>query len=89
MGVAPGADVRLSNEKIETYRNFCNKIWNASRFVLMNLTDFAPAGVPAADNLSIADKWILTEYQNTVRTITDNLEHYEMCIRDSYYTRPP
>ena len=78
MGVAPGADVRLSNEKIETYRNFCNKIWNASRFVLMNLTDFTSEGVPAADKLSIADKWILTEYQNTVRTITDNLENFDL-----------
>ncbi len=78
MGVAPGADVRLSNEKIETYRNFCNKIWNASRFVLMNLTDFTPEGVPAADALSIADKWILTEYQNTVRIITDNLENFDL-----------
>ena len=78
MGVAPGADVRLSNEKIETYRNFCNKIWNASRFVLMNLTDFTPEGVPAADQLSIADKWILTKYQDTVRTITDNLENFDL-----------
>ena len=78
MGVAPGADVRLSNEKIETYRNFCNKIWNASRFVLMNLTDFTPEGVPAAEELSIADKWILTEYQNTVRIITDNLENFDL-----------
>ena len=78
MGVAPGADVRLSNEKIETYRNFCNKIWNASRFVLMNLEGFEPKGLPAAEKLSIADKWILTEYQNTVREITDNLEHFDL-----------
>ena len=78
MGVAPGADVRLSNEKIETYRNFCNKIWNASRFVLMNLQGFTPSGVPAADKLSIADKWILTEYQNTVRDVTNNLENFDL-----------
>ncbi|MBQ8506251.1 MAG: valine--tRNA ligase, partial [Clostridia bacterium] len=78
MGVAPGADVRLSNEKIETYRNFCNKIWNASRFVLMNLEGFTPEGLPAADKLSYADKWILTEFQNTVRSITDNLEHFDL-----------
>jgi len=78
MGVAPGADVRLSNEKIETYRNFCNKIWNASRFVLMNLEGFKPEGVPAADKLSIADKWILNEYQNTVRAVTENLEHFDL-----------
>ncbi len=78
MGVAPGADVRLSNEKIETYRNFCNKIWNASRFVLMNLEGFEPKGLPAANKLSIADRWILTEYQNTVREITDNLENFDL-----------
>ncbi len=78
MGVAPGADVRLSNEKIETYRNFCNKIWNASRFVLMNLEGFTPEGLPAADKLSYADKWILTQYQNTVRSITDNLENFDL-----------
>ena len=78
MGVAPGADVRLSNEKIETYRNFCNKIWNASRFVLMNLDGFTPEGVPAADKLSLSDKWILTKYQDTVRTITDNLENFDL-----------
>ena len=78
MGVAPGADVRLSNEKIETYRNFCNKIWNASRFVLMNLDGFTPEGVPAAEKLSLSDKWILTKYQDTVRTITDNLENFDL-----------
>ena len=78
MGVAPGADVRLSNEKIETYRNFCNKIWNASRFVLMNLDGFKPEGVPSADKLSIADKWILTVYQNAVKSITDNLENFDL-----------
>ncbi len=78
MSVTPGADVRLSNEKIETYRNFCNKIWNASRFVLMNLDGFEPQGVPAAEKLSLADKWILTAYQNTVRTITDNLENFDL-----------
>ena len=78
MGVAPGADVRLSNEKIETYRNFCNKIWNASRFVLMNMEGYEPAGLPAAEKLSIADKWILTVYQNTVREITNNLENFDL-----------
>ncbi|MBQ3574768.1 MAG: valine--tRNA ligase, partial [Clostridia bacterium] len=78
MGVAPGADVRLSNEKIETYRNFCNKIWNASRFVLMNLEGFTPEGLPSEDKLSIADKWILSEYQNTVRMVTDNLENFDL-----------
>ncbi len=78
MGVAPGADVRLSNEKIETYRNFCNKIWNASRFVLMNLQGFEPKGLPAPEELSIADKWILSVYQDTVREVTDKLENFDL-----------
>ena len=78
MGVAPGSDVRMSEEKIESYRNFANKIWNASRFVLMNLEGFEPKGIPSADKLQLADKWILTKYQETVRAITDNLENYDL-----------
>ena len=78
MGVAPGSDIRMSEEKIESFRNFANKIWNASRFVLMNLQGFEPKGVPAADKLSPADKWILTRYQEAVRGITENLESYDL-----------
>ena len=78
MGVAPGSDIRMSEEKIESFRNFANKIWNASRFVLMNLEGFEPQGIPAADKLQLADKWILTRYQETVRSITDNLENYDL-----------
>ena len=78
MGVSPGADVRMSEEKIESFRNFVNKIWNASRFVLMNLEGFAPEGVPAADDLELCDKWILTKFQETAREITDDLEKFEL-----------
>ncbi|MDY3027683.1 MAG: valine--tRNA ligase, partial [Candidatus Faecivicinus sp.] len=78
MGVAPGSDIRMSEEKIESFRNFANKIWNASRFVLMNLQGFEPKGVPAADKLQLSDKWILTRYQEAVREITDNLENYDI-----------
>ena len=78
MGVAPGSDIRMSEEKIESYRNFANKIWNASRFVLMNLEGFEPKGIPAANKLQLADKWILTRYQETVRSITDNLENFDL-----------
>ncbi|MBR6767799.1 MAG: class I tRNA ligase family protein, partial [Clostridia bacterium] len=77
MGVAPGSDVRMSEEKIESFRNFANKIWNASRFVLMNLQGFEPKGIDVS-KLSLADKWILTRYQDTVRTITDNLESFDL-----------
>ena len=77
MGVAPGSDIRMSDEKLESFRNFANKIWNASRFVLMNLQDFTPAGIDVA-KLSLADKWILTRYQEAVRGITENLEGYDL-----------
>ena len=78
MGVSPGADVRMSEEKIESFRNFVNKIWNASRFVLMNLEGFTPEGVPSADELELCDKWILTKFQETAREITDDLEKFEL-----------
>ena len=78
MGVAPGSDIRMSEEKIESFRNFANKIWNASRFVLMNLQGFEPQGIPSADKLQMADKWILTKYQEAVRGITDNLEGFDL-----------
>ena len=78
IGVAPGADVRMSLEKIETYRNFANKIWNASRFALMNMQDFTPEGVPSADKLALSDKWILKCFNNIVREITDALENYDL-----------
>ncbi|MBQ8972079.1 MAG: valine--tRNA ligase, partial [Clostridia bacterium] len=78
MGVAPGSDIRMSEEKIESYRNFANKIWNASRFVLMNLQDFEPQGIPAAESLQLSDKWILTRFQEAVQSITENLENYDL-----------
>ncbi len=77
MNVAPGSDVRMSEEKIESYRNFANKIWNAARFTLMNMEGFTPEGIPA-DKLTLADKWILAKYQDCVRDITNNLENYDI-----------
>ena len=78
IGVAPGADVRMSVEKIETYRNFANKIWNASRFALMNMQDFVPEGIPSEDRLALSDKWILTRYNEQVRNLTDKLESFDL-----------
>ena len=78
MGVSPGSDIRMSEEKIESYRNFANKIWNASRFVLMNLRGFEPKGIPSEEELSLPDKWILTQYQEAVRSVTANLENYDI-----------
>ena len=77
MGVAPGSDIRMSEEKLESFRNFANKIWNASRFVLMNLQGFTPKGIDVT-KLSLADKWILTRYQDAVRGVTENLENYDL-----------
>jgi len=79
IGVAPGSDIRMSEKKIESYRNFANKIWNASRFVLMNLQGFEPKGIASvADRLQLCDKWILTRYQEAVASITQNLEDYDL-----------
>ncbi len=78
-GNAPGNDMRFSDEKIEAARNFTNKIWNAARFVLMNL-DIDACALPAADKLHIEDKWILSLYNKAVRDVTANLEKYEIGI---------
>ncbi len=79
MGVSPGNDVRFSDEKIEGFRNFANKIWNASRFALMNL-DGAPERVEAIDpaRFDLSDRWILTRFQQTAREVTGNLDSYDL-----------
>ena len=71
MGVSPGNDTRYSKDKVEAARNFANKVWNASRFVLMNVNErkaFDPA------KLETADKWILTRLQEAVKDISDHME---------------
>ncbi|HHU84061.1 MAG TPA: valine--tRNA ligase [Clostridiales bacterium] len=76
-GNSPGNDMRFSDEKVEASRNFANKIWNASRFVLMNLNEKEP--VPyIPDNIALEDKWILSKYNNLVKEVTDSLERYEL-----------
>ncbi|MGN0795480.1 MAG: valine--tRNA ligase [Christensenellales bacterium] len=74
-GIAPGSDTRFSDEKIESCRNFMNKLWNASRFVIMNL-DGEPAEIP--QRLNVSDKWILTRLNEVIREITINLNKYEI-----------
>ncbi len=71
MGVSPGNDTRYSRDKVESARNFANKVWNASRFVLMNVTE-RKAFDPAL--LETADKWILTRLQEAIRDISDHME---------------
>jgi len=74
-GNTPGNDLRFQWERLEGARNFTNKIWNASRFVVMNLTGFKPeAGEPV---LSLADQWILSTYNNTAGKVTTLLEEYD------------
>ena len=79
MGNAPGNDMRFSSEKVEAARNFANKIWNASRFVLMNL----PEGQTSYPNvetlqLDIADQWMLTRLNKLIQDMTAHIEEYEL-----------
>lgn len=77
-GSTPGNDMRYSEKKVEAARNFANKLWNATRFVLMNLPeDFVP-GLPGASALDMSDKWVLTKLGQTAAAMTDNLDHYEL-----------
>ena len=77
-GSTPGNDMRYSEKKVEAARNFANKLWNATRFVLMNLPeDFVP-GLPDAAALDMSDKWVLTKLGQTAAAMTDNLDHYEL-----------
>ena len=78
-GNSPGNDMRFSDEKIEAARNFANKLWNASRFVRMNLT-IEDAVLPKADKLEAADKWLLTEYNKTVATVVSALDSFEVGV---------
>ena len=81
-GNAPGNDMRFSDEKIEAARNFANKLWNASRFVLMNLTesDEELLTLPEESELAIEDKWILARLNKLVKTVNDNIESYEVGV---------
>ncbi|MCI8816350.1 MAG: valine--tRNA ligase [Angelakisella sp.] len=78
-GNSPGNDMRFSDEKVKASRNFANKIWNASRFLLMNLDEsITEARLPAA--LETEDKWVVSLYNTLVREVTDNLERFELGI---------
>lgn len=79
-GNAPGNDMRFYWERVEASRNFANKVWNASRFIMMNLEK---AEVPAQIDLSeltAADKWILSKFNTVAKVVTDNMEKYELGI---------
>ena len=78
-GNAPGNDMRFSEKKIIASRNFANKVWNASRFMLMNIEKADLSQVTLAD-LTPADKWILSKANTLVKEVTDNMENYELGI---------
>ncbi len=76
-GNSPGNDMRFSDTRVEASRNFANKIWNAARFILMNLSDDEPAPhIP--ENLALEDKWILSRFNALAEGVTDALEKYEL-----------
>ena len=78
-GNAPGNDMRYSEKKIIASRNFANKVWNASRFMLMNIEKADLSNVSLAD-LTPADKWILSKANSLVKEVTDNMEKYDFGV---------
>ena len=78
-GNSPGNDMRFSDEKIESARNFANKLWNASRFVRMNLT-IDEINLPATEELAPEDKWILHEFNKLAENVTSALDKFEVGV---------
>ena len=80
MGNSPGNDMRFYIERCEAMRNFANKLWNASRYVMMNLSEDAVNALPEQKDLTIADKWILSKLNSLIADVTENLEKYELGV---------
>lgn len=78
-GNAPGNDMRFYWERVESSRNFANKVWNASRFIMMNLDKAEVRDVDAAE-LTDADKWILSKVNTLAKDVTDNMENYDLGV---------
>ncbi len=78
-GNAPGNDMRFYYEKVEANRNFANKVWNASRFIMMNM-EGKEITVPAASELEPVDKWILSKCNTLVKDVTENMENFDLGI---------
>ncbi|NRT70876.1 valine--tRNA ligase [Clostridium beijerinckii] len=79
-GNAPGNDMRYYPERVESSRNFANKIWNASRFVMMNLDKEVMNRYKDCKEYSLSDKWILSEMNTLIKEVTENMEKYELGI---------
>jgi valyl-tRNA synthetase len=78
-GNSPGNDMRFYVEKCEAMRNFANKIWNASRYVMMNMT-IEKNELPDLSRLELEDKWILSKLNTLIRQVTENLDNYELGV---------
>ena len=79
-GNAPGNDMRFYMERVEASRNFANKVWNASRFIMMNLEKAEVPGEMPKDQLTAADKWILSKVNILAKEVTENMDKYELGI---------
>ncbi len=79
-GNAPGNDMRFYIERVEANRNFANKVWNASRFIMMNLEKAENIDSIDMSTLTLADKWIISKYNELVKEVTENMEKYDLGI---------
>ncbi len=78
-GNSPGNDMRFMDDKVKAARNFANKLWNATRFVMMNLPeDFTFKGLPA--NLRMEDQWVISKFNRLAKDVNENLEHFELGV---------
>lgn len=78
-GNAPGNDMRFIEEKVKSSRNFANKVWNASRFIMMNLPDdFKADNLP--ENLNVEDKWVISKFNTLAKVVNENLEKFELGV---------
>ena len=82
-GNSPGNDMRFSDERVQASRNFCNKIWNASRFIQMNLTIDKDKAVQLPADLALEDKWIVSKFNMLVADVTRNIDQYELGLAAS------
>ena len=77
---SPGNDMRFYVTRCEAMRNFANKLWNASRYVMMNLGEDAKNELPDLSKLEIADKWVLSKLNTLIAEVTENMEKYELGV---------
>lgn len=80
IGNSPGNDLRFSTEKVESSRNFANKVWNASRFVLMNFDENLDLSKVDKTKFTVADKWIMSRINTVTKEVTENIEKFELGI---------